>query len=211
MIKYTLIDLASIAVFALPPAWLLMALCKNKSAKKYFWISIFMVYLCGLADVVGLPSLSHLIWEPTVNFVPFSSERDARYFLQLGLNALLFVPLGFLLPILWRRYRSWKRIALIGFLISLSIEILQLFSFRFTDVDDLILNTFGAFIGYGVAWCCFHKSWDRACPSGAGRVRDLPELLLLLAIPLLVVFFLRAPFTEWLYSLPLFASPVLPG
>lgn len=106
MIKYTLIDLASIAVFALPSAWLLMALYKNKSVKRYFWISIFMVYLCGLADVIGLPSLSHLTWEPTVNFVPFSSERDARYFFQLGLNALLFVPLGFLLPILWRRYRS---------------------------------------------------------------------------------------------------------
>lgn len=38
-----------------------------------------------------------------------------------------------------------------GFLLSLSIEIIQLpFAVRASDVDDLILNTLGCMVGYGI-------------------------------------------------------------
>ena len=61
-------------------------------------------------------------------------------------NALIFVPIGFFVNLLWRRPRWWKGLA-VGFCSSFAIEFLQLFVNRSTDVDDLILNTTGAFLG----------------------------------------------------------------
>jgi glycopeptide antibiotics resistance protein len=74
---------------------------------------------------------------------------------NVGGNILLLMPLGFLVPILWRKYRSLKGILLLGLLVSVSIECLQLvelvlgISFgRRVDIDDVICNVFGTFIGY---------------------------------------------------------------
>ena len=64
------------------------------------------------------------------------------------LNILLFVPLGFLLPAIWEEYDSLKKVLLIGLGLSFMIEILQIFTFRLTDIDDLITNTAGAILGY---------------------------------------------------------------
>lgn len=67
-------------------------------------------------------------------------------FLFLG-NVGMFLPIGFFTALLWRRGRLWRS-ALAGFLASLSIETIQLFIDRGTDLDDLILNTVGAAAGY---------------------------------------------------------------
>ena len=61
-------------------------------------------------------------------------------------NALIFLPMGFFPNLLWRRPKWWKGL-LVGFCSSFSIEFLQLFAGRSTDVDDLILNSSGAFLG----------------------------------------------------------------
>ena len=67
-------------------------------------------------------------------------------FLFLG-NMGMFLPIGFFTALLWRRERLWRS-TLVGFLASLSIETIQLFIDRGTDLDDLILNTVGAAAGY---------------------------------------------------------------
>ena len=63
-------------------------------------------------------------------------------------NTLLFMPLGFLVPLLWRREQMVEKTVSIGFLFSLFIEAAQLFSFRATDIDDLLMNTMGTWLGY---------------------------------------------------------------
>ena len=67
-------------------------------------------------------------------------------FLFLGTMGM-FLPIGFFTALLWRRERLWRS-TLVGFLASLSIETIQLFIDRGTDLDDLILNTVGAAAGY---------------------------------------------------------------
>lgn len=63
-------------------------------------------------------------------------------------NIVIFMPIGFLLPLLWKKYdRAWRTMG-IGFLLSVTIEILQLPQMRSSDIDDLWLNTLGASIGY---------------------------------------------------------------
>lgn len=64
-------------------------------------------------------------------------------------NILIFMPIGFLVSVLApNRHKGWLAF-LIGLAISLTIELVQLsFIIRIFDVDDLILNSSGAWLGF---------------------------------------------------------------
>ena len=68
---------------------------------------------------------------------------------NLAGNLVLLAPLGFFLPIFFKPVRQvWKMLA-IGFLVSLSIELSQLFlAVRIFDVDDIIFNTLSVLFGF---------------------------------------------------------------
>ena len=66
------------------------------------------------------------------------------------LNLILFVPLGVFLPFLYKKYHHIKTVALTGFLFSLSVEIVQMFGWGSSDINDLIINTAGACLGYWI-------------------------------------------------------------
>lgn len=64
-------------------------------------------------------------------------------------NLLLFVPMGYLLPILSRKCQSLRRVVGIAALCSLSVEVLQfLLQAGHSDIDDFLLNTLGGLCGY---------------------------------------------------------------
>lgn len=64
-------------------------------------------------------------------------------------NVLGFIPFGFILPIINRRMRSGFLITLSGFGLSVTVEVIQLVTkVGCFDVDDMILNTLGALLGY---------------------------------------------------------------
>lgn len=66
-------------------------------------------------------------------------------------NFVWFVPLGTLVPALFKKQRSLGRVMFIGASVSASIELLQyILCTGVTDIDDVILNTIGAGIGYMV-------------------------------------------------------------
>ena len=86
---------------------------------------------------------------PLVNLFDYDSKKDM--FLNIIGNAAMFVPSGIVLPIVYKRLNTFRKVLLVGVGISLCIEISQLpFSVRATDVDDLILNTIGVIVGYGI-------------------------------------------------------------
>lgn len=102
-------------------------------------------------------------WEETVSgldylpdmLTPFQEIRRAldhmSYWLLFMLvgNIIMFMPLGFFPALLWRKWRWWKSL-LAGFCASASIEFIQFFIGRSTDIDDVILNTTGALAGFWV-------------------------------------------------------------
>lgn len=143
--------LQSAAVF-LPVIWLVLYFGFHRRLHYIFWESILGLYVLSVLAAVGFPSLRYLIVDFTVNVIPFGQLFDfsMSYLSNMILNVILFVPLGVFLPIMSGKYKSWKRVVLTGFLFSLFIEIMQIFSFRATDVDDLIMNTLGAAAGYGI-------------------------------------------------------------
>jgi glycopeptide antibiotics resistance protein len=86
---------------------------------------------------------------PLVNLFDYDSKRDLL--LNVIGNVAMFIPSGIVLPIIYKRLDTFVKVLLAGGGISLCIEIIQLpFSVRATDIDDLILNTVGVIVGYGI-------------------------------------------------------------
>ena len=86
---------------------------------------------------------------PFVHLLEYESARDLL--LNLIGNFAMFIPTGIVAPLLYRETDGWKKIFRTGFLLSLTIEVIQLpFAVRASDVDDLILNTAGCLAGYGI-------------------------------------------------------------
>ena len=87
---------------------------------------------------------------------------------QAYMNVMLFVPMGYLLPYIFSRFRTRIRVrpALCCFLVSFFIENLQLvFRRGFYDVDDLVCNTVGGVLGQflfiSVAYVVTHPDWRK--------------------------------------------------
>lgn len=102
-------------------------------------------HFTGAGTIYDLLRFQLTIRSDQINLLPFSQQIDTIGYLQ---NVLLFLPLGFLLPFIWPRFCHIKNIFLAGFLFSFCIEFSQLWNNRCTDVDDLLLNTLGAILGF---------------------------------------------------------------
>ena len=112
---------------------------------------LLAVYITGVFRVTGAGTIYQLHQyglKPDItqmNLFPFS---DKEYDLTGNLlNVVLFLPLGFLLPLLWPEWNRMIPALLFGAAFSLLIETSQLLNIRFTDIDDFLLNTLGAVLG----------------------------------------------------------------
>jgi len=124
---------------------------KEKNAAAHIAaVYVFCFTLVFILNATGIPAIQHFTSGADIKFALLDSSRTSlRHY---TLNALLFIPVGLLLPMLWKRFEKWPATLLCGFLFSLSIEIIQLFSdSRITDVDDLLMNTVGTLIGFIIA------------------------------------------------------------
>ena len=123
------------------------------------WQLLLLLYGAMVLDVTGSGMLADLLrsggrldWQ-SLHWLPFSEPIDP---VGYGLNVLLCMPWGFLAARLDRRFHGLAMAALGGFGLSLAIELSQLCNFRSTDVDDLIINTMGAVLGY-FCYRCWQK------------------------------------------------------
>ena len=118
---------------------------------KTYWVKLvaLLLYLAlvfsftGFATIWGLRA-DHL---GSIDLNPISIFTHPASSI---LNIIMMTPLGVLLPMLWPNFRSWRAVALAGFVLSLTIEFSQLFTVRAVTVDDLLMNTLGAIVGYAV-------------------------------------------------------------
>lgn len=142
----TCLEAGIASLILIPLFWALNRFCFRNSRRAACYL-VMSLYLAAVDAVVGLPSLLYIRFDQNINLIPFAYMfSDYRNSL---LNVLLFVPLGFFLPVLWKWFRSFWRTALFGLAFSLTIELLQLFTFRATDINDLMTNTAGTVLG----WC----------------------------------------------------------
>lgn len=144
------------------------------SGPHFVWVLIFLLYLYMVLEATGIGTIwdigkyDGIISVDKINLVPFT---DITGFSQ-SLNIIMFMPLGFLLPFIWKEFRSPLKVLLAGAGYSFGIEFCQLFNNRVTDIDDLIMNTLGAVAGY-VIWiifvCMFHPKGGKRDISLSGK------------------------------------------
>ena len=141
----TALEVIAASVFLIP-VFFALDRYRFKNSKRTILYFVFSLYFCAVYAVVGLPNITYIRFDPHFNFTPFAYMfSDLR---STILNVILFLPLGFFLPILWKKYRSIGASVLFGFCMSLLIEVLQLFTYRATDINDLMTNTLGTILGY---------------------------------------------------------------
>jgi glycopeptide antibiotics resistance protein len=109
-------------------------------------VAILALTLLGSATGTGVPNL---IPGWTVNQQLADPNHPLGVFNVVG-NVAVFVPLGWLLALVIRR-RPILVAAEVGFGLSAVVEVLQSFTGRITDIDDVILNGSGAVLGACVA------------------------------------------------------------
>ena len=129
-----LIELVAATVFIIP-VWCVYEKIFFQSWKRTLIYMIFGFYLVVVLALVGFPNITMSQMEFTVNLIPFIYMLSDL--VNACLNVLLFVPFGFFLPMLWKEFRSIKRVALAGIVATFFIEI-----------DDIITNSIGTLIGY---------------------------------------------------------------
>jgi len=154
---------------------ILNKILKWKGFKFITW-SLFVLYLVVLVDVIvlkngsalmiarGAPNISLSQKIASINFIPLKtiiSYLGGEPSINVALDNLLgnifaFSPLGFFLPLLFKKCNKIKNTFLISICISLFIEVIQLiFYLGACDIDDIILNVLGSLLGFGI-YCLFN-------------------------------------------------------
>ena len=79
------------------------------------------------------------------------AEGGIEVLLQIIINIVMFIPIGFLLPCCFKLYEKYRCVLITAVIASVSIELLQLiFRIGLFETDDVINNVFGAMIGLGI-------------------------------------------------------------
>lgn len=130
---------------------------KYNGENAFPWRKVFLwlIFTAYLSIVLYATFLRHAGGYREWNLHLFRAWREAwndfsaKNWANVLLNIAMFIPLGFLLPLLFKKLRKWYLSIPVGLGLSLAIELLQLsFSRGICDIDDLFANTLGTFIGF---------------------------------------------------------------
>ena len=133
-----------------------------------FYVYIFMVLTLTGYFILFKEISSHGWWHKTilridnrdrVNLVPFEIFKIYKPFQrQVVGNLIMLFPLGIYLPLLYKNISGFFAVAGISLMVSICIELLQLAtSYRSADIDDVILNTLGACLGFFIYKMIFYS------------------------------------------------------
>lgn len=120
---------------------------------------LFIIYLIVLFKITIFRGSTTDV--RNINLVPFTTI--SKYFrsisrgnIIIGIsnllgNLIIFLPLGYISPLVFYKMQKFIRILILSFILSLSIETSQyIFACGHTDIDDIILNTISGIIGYWI-------------------------------------------------------------
>ena len=142
---------------------------QHPSLSRELLLTCFFLYLVFLAAVTIVPlpmSRARTPQPDDVNLIPIlpllkcfklpsSGIPESRRFCLQNLlgNIALFFPAGILPPLVFDGINSLQRVLLLAMLASVGIELTQYVSrsfgsYRYVDINDVILNVLGACLGY---------------------------------------------------------------
>jgi glycopeptide antibiotics resistance protein len=147
--NYPMLIIFTVVLVTIRLAYLISNKESFKLYKELFMLS-FLLYSLILFYVVTFQDVNY----GTNNFIPLKEilryEFGSPFFIHnvLG-NILLFIPFGFFVSFNLRTKKP-QYIIIVTFITSLVIELTQLLIGRTFDVDDVLLNIIGGFIGYSI-------------------------------------------------------------
>ena len=102
------------------------------------------------------------IWN--ANLIPFRTITDLVKHMHsmwaiksLLANIIAFIPWGFFLPHLYKRYYKFVRFLFLSFIFVVFIELFQFITMLgYFDIDDILLNLTGCLIGYLINFLLLH-------------------------------------------------------
>ena len=121
--------------------------------KREILLFIFFEYIVAvisqtlLLQYAGAGRLQLIPFHTIMNYVNRKNFTQ-NVFINLVINVAIFVPLGTLLPLAWKKLKSFWKVFLSASAFIITIEFLQYFVGRASDIDDYILNILGVIIGY---------------------------------------------------------------
>lgn len=159
---------------------------KMLNYRKAIIFSIFIAYLYLVLNTTLLANFRDLMIGG-INLELFNSYRKVLYrfsnsivWRDIILNIFMFVPFGFLLPLLNKFFHKPYVTWVLSFLFTLSIEITQLIiKVGAFDVDDIFNNFIGSIIGYFLAMSLLS--------SKLNKNKGKPKYFLLYFIPLILI------------------------
>lgn len=134
---------------------------KNGSYLSMFLLSVYVVVLSYLVFFNREPGSRDEVTLELFGTVGNGLRGDS-YVLE---NVFVFVPFGFLLPLVWKRMQSFGWCVSFGCLCSVGIEVLQYVTKRgYSQLDDVVMNTLGTLLGWVL--------WRMICKPKAGISRN---------------------------------------
>ncbi len=108
---------------------------------------IIVLLLIGIYTITGIPGINTLVLHDfkQMNLILY---LENIFSFECVMNMIMFIPLGMIIPLLWRNAQKLYITIMNGLCFSLFIELSQLFSYRASDINDILTNTIGTILGY---------------------------------------------------------------
>lgn len=148
--------------------YVLISVFLKVNPKKIIISCIFIVYLTAVAVITLFPILidekveyfGNSTW---YNIIPFKTITQTLQYgisttaiVQIFGNIFMSVPFGVFVMLFLRNPKWWKML-LFALLLTVGIELSQMIiglainnMYRTVDIDDIILNVIGTYLGYGI-------------------------------------------------------------
>ena len=153
-------------------------------AKYYFGVYVMLVYLWAVFKVTGIGLLADIVRLKDAISGGYNWNPLAGLNKGFVLNIIMFLPLGLLIPCIWKKCRS-------------------IFNARATDIDDLLANTIGACAGYLIWRGIYVLVCGKQKEKGDGHVENPIEAdgrkwepMIYLALAFAGAFFLYNPYVQ---------------
>lgn len=149
-VRLAIIFIIILTVLYLPILFYLKKRGKNIPRQLAYLGFICSIFLIVFATIFYTPITFNL--QGSLNLVPFAwlhtMNTYNEFIVEKIPNILLFIPFGFFIPIVFSSKRYFYKTLEISFCLTFSIEFVQFFIGRSSDIDDVITNLLGAVIGY---------------------------------------------------------------
>lgn len=165
-----------------------------QSAAHILGVLLLSYYLCGLYVISGIGRFGH-----STAVIQWTAFGDPLKYLG---SICLFIPLGFLTPLLFKHFEKPASVITEGIMLSLITGFFQMLSFGVMDFKYLIPNTVGTIAGYILYMMQKETAGKKVLKKfRAIRTNDLCSMLVIKDLPLLFICCIQPLLTHVLFQL----------